>query len=503
MGGGKSRCLCETAFDIALDHPGCRILICRQTHTSIIETTRRTMMDEVVPPETVMEKKESGGEDYIKLWNGSQINFIGLEDPVRWFSSELGALVFDEAHEIEEETVTKLMTRLRQRRMPHTVFLGFNPENPGHWLYRWFIAGAEMRLWPDNSKPYVTKVDGNLRAVEYAGKLKGYWKQGLYTTGADSPVGSAEFIFSKATDNVHLPERYITDNLASLKPILRRRYLEGEWVYTDGQCFFDSEALDDYSGRVEPPWRVGVTEGDPTGQDRKNRCRLKPKTGGQWWIWQPPVREREHPDTGELLPEHRYVAAVDVASGTGNDYSAIQVVDVDTFEQVAEFQGFIDPDLLAVEAARIGWIYNTALIAPETTGGYGVSVIRKLEAFKYRRIYTRRVEDRLAKKFTDVLGWDTQHASRMYMLDKLEEVLRERDFGLRSPRTLAELSSFVYPKKRGRGEFELSPRAQPGANDDLVITLAIAVAVTIRQPKELRRAKVRPPMGDLTAVPGY
>jgi len=72
-----------------------------------------------------------------------------------------------------------------------------------------------------------------------------------------------------------------------------------------------------------------------------------------------------------------------------------------------------------------------------------------------------------------------------------------------SPRCLSELASFVYPKKRGRGEFELSPKAQAGANDDLVITLAMAVAVTLKQPKELRRPRPERPMGDLQAVPGY
>jgi hypothetical protein len=55
--------------------------------------------------------------------------------------ASLAALAFDEAHEIPEDSVLKLMTRLRQRGMPHKVRLCFNPENPGHWLYRWFIAG--------------------------------------------------------------------------------------------------------------------------------------------------------------------------------------------------------------------------------------------------------------------------------------------------------------------------------------------------------------------------
>src|SRR5262245_19464258 len=143
MGGGKSRCLCEWVFHLSLTNPGLRTLVCRQAHTSIVETTRKTMIDEVIPPEAIKRSKESGGEDWVELWNGSRIHFIGLDDPVRWFSSEVGLLVFDEAHEIPEDTVAKLMTRLRQRRMPRLVALGFNPENPGHWLFKWFILGAE------------------------------------------------------------------------------------------------------------------------------------------------------------------------------------------------------------------------------------------------------------------------------------------------------------------------------------------------------------------------
>jgi hypothetical protein len=294
--------------------------------------------------------------------------------------------------------------------------------------------------------------------------------------------------------------------LGGLKPLLRKRYLEGQWIYVSGQSFFDLDALSEYEKRVRPPWKIGVAEGDPLRDkhgniSRKDKPRLKEDRDGNWWVWEPPIREREV--DGKKVPAHRYVAAVDVSSGTANDFSAIQVVDVDAFAQVAEFQALIDPDLLALEAARIGLIYNDALIAPEITGGWGASVVRKLEQLKYRRIYTRRVEDRLAKKFTDVLGWDTTNASRSYMTDKLEEVLREREFELKSPRCLGELASFVYPKKKGKGEFEMSPRAQAGANDDLVITLAMAIAVTLKLPKELRRPKEQRPMGELAAVPGY
>ena len=43
----------------------------------------------------------SGGNDYVELkWLGSQVHFVGLDNPGRWFSTEIGAVGFDEAHEI-------------------------------------------------------------------------------------------------------------------------------------------------------------------------------------------------------------------------------------------------------------------------------------------------------------------------------------------------------------------------------------------------------------------
>src|SRR5688572_25995710 len=87
MGGGKSRAMCEVIFDYALDFPGMTAVVARDKHTSIINTTRKTMLDQVVPRELIAHKKQSGGEDYIELFNGSTIHFIGMDDPYRWYSA--------------------------------------------------------------------------------------------------------------------------------------------------------------------------------------------------------------------------------------------------------------------------------------------------------------------------------------------------------------------------------------------------------------------------------
>src|SRR5215831_13882330 len=71
MGGGKSRAGCEIVFDAALDYPGLLGFVARQTHTSIVATTRRTMLEQVIPEQVIVQRRNSNGEDWVKLWNGS------------------------------------------------------------------------------------------------------------------------------------------------------------------------------------------------------------------------------------------------------------------------------------------------------------------------------------------------------------------------------------------------------------------------------------------------
>ena len=186
-------------------------------------------------------------------------------------------------------------------------------------------------------------------------------------------------------------------------------------------------------------------------------------------------------------PSKRYVMAIDVSSGGSYDYSAIQVVCVDDFEQVAEWQGKTDPDLVAQEAYRIGRVFNNATAVPEITGGWGFTVDQELKRLGYRPLYTRTGWDRITKKWTDRTGWDTNMKSRANMLDTLERALREKEFGLFSPRAVAELGAFVYEKRKDGSLGK--PEARDGANDDLVMALAIAVTVAASLPREKKKRR--------------
>jgi len=483
MGGGKSRTGCEVCFDAALDHPGIQILIARQAHTSIVETTKKTMVNQVVPEQLITRRRASAGEDFIQLWNGSTMHFVGLDDPIRWYSSEIGLAFFDECQEIDEDTVLRIITRLRQRcrdcersniaecgHMPNRALLTFNPSNPGHWLQKWFMLdGAEK--------------------TEF-----GFYKPELWMEGAIESIGDCEFVFARAADNPFLPTDYLRHTLGGMKEWMRRRYLEGLWEFISGNAFFDPDSLRYYIERatdVKPVFAACHTVGDIDGDVnyRIGESKEKPKDritiegdSGPLIVFKKPVRRSFNDKSQKWDEAHRYVLSIDASSGRGTDFSAIQVLDVESFEQVAEWQGKLETGLVAQEAYRLGRIYNDAYIVPEVTGGWGLAVEQVLKRYRYPKLYTKRTFDRLSQKFTEKTGFDTTVRIRYWILEVLETAVRERELGIYSLRTLGEMGTFVYSERE-------KPEAQPGHNDDLVLALAIGVKVTTDLPRELRKVK--------------
>lgn len=429
--------------------------------------------------------KRSQGEDLIEfLWNGSQIHFVGLDDPGRVFSAEFGAAMFDEAHEISEEDVMTVNTRLRQRcqlclaknepdcaHMPRRMVFAFNPSFPGHWLHEWFIQAATP--------------------TEH-----GSYKAAVVPKDADHPIGDAEFFRARAPDNPFLPGDYITRNLAGLSRPMRQRYLEGRWLHISGHGFFDEEAiagLQEGSETLRP--FLGETKGALTGDNKDDRPRIVEHKEGRLHVFRPPVRWSVDERTGNEQKAHRYVIGVDTSSGAAADYSGIQVLDIDTFEQAAEWQGKIDPDTLAEIAFTLACVYNGALLAPEVTGGWGFAVVKRIQKLgtawngpveSKPKLYLRPQRGRLADKFTDLLGWDTGTMSRALMLSTLEALIREGGITVHGSRTIAELAAFAFPQAKPGMDYR-PPRAQPGQHDDLVIPLAIAATVASRSPRQAAR----------------
>src|SRR5215831_10221029 len=222
-----------------LEFPGIVVPIFRQVHTHIVGSTRKTFMEQTLPAELrgrpdLVQVRSSGGFDLVRFkWNDSEVHFVGLDKPGKWFSTEIGACAIDEAQEVSVEHVRIINSRLRQRcerciaigepdcfHMPHRMILTFNPSYPGHWLEEWFILGATRTKY-------------------------GFRKEQLVIAGDDDalPVGDAEYFLAFAENNPFLPSDYIKRRLGSMTKLERARYLEGQWVHVSGNSFFDSDAL--------------------------------------------------------------------------------------------------------------------------------------------------------------------------------------------------------------------------------------------------------------------
>jgi hypothetical protein len=198
---------------------------------------------------------------------------------------------------------------------------------------------------------------------------------------------------------------------------------------------------------------------------------------------QPAFKLKENPDMWIWKDQeagHKYIVAADVARGDGTDFSAFHILDLDTMEQVAEFRGKIDTnaygDLLAQQAIR----YNHAILVVEREN-VGWSVLQRIIDTGYANLFYMskdykvvEVHRNIGNQFFPpekalVAGFTTNLTTRPLVVNKLDMYMREDDLKINSLRTLHEMEVFIWNK--GKAE------AQEGYNDDLVMSLGIALWV--------------------------
>lgn len=169
---------------------------------------------------------------------------------------------------------------------------------------------------------------------------------------------------------------------------------------------------------------------------------------GELEIWLPPVKGKT------------YLLAVDPAGGgSEGDYSAAQVLEMETGLQCAEFAAHIGGLELARRVTDLAAEYNNAwLVVERNNHGSGVLALAET-ACKYGRIYRQGGQ----------LGWLTTSVSRPAMLGRLDAALVEEPERFQSQRLLIECRSFVRLPNGGTG-------AQPGTHDDRVMAMAIGLA---------------------------
>lgn len=167
-----------------------------------------------------------------------------------------------------------------------------------------------------------------------------------------------------------------------------------------------------------------------------------------------------------------YILVADVARGDGKDYSVFHIIDVKNMEQVAEYQGKVDPDTFAKLVYDAGIEYGGCMVVVENNN-IGYSVTTKLIDMRYPNVYysskaTNDHVDYLGAQYSSnsTPGFATTQKTRPLIVAKLDEFIRNKIITINSVRTANELDTFLWVNGR--------PEAQRGYNDDLVMSLAIA-----------------------------
>ncbi len=209
----------------------------------------------------------------------------------------------------------------------------------------------------------------------------------------------------------------------------RQEYAEDEesCFLASGDSVFELEAIEARLATMTPPAEL-----------RRN---------GELEIWLPPLKGKE------------YLVAVDPAGGgSEGDYSAAQVLEMETGLQCAEFAGHVGGLELARLVTALAAEYNRAWLVVERNN-HGSGVLALIETVcGYGKIYQQGGQ----------AGWLTTSMSRPAVLGRLDAGLVEWPERFQSRCLLAECRCFVRRPDGGSG-------ARSGTHDDRVMAMAIGL----------------------------
>ncbi len=190
-----------------------------------------------------------------------------------------------------------------------------------------------------------------------------------------------------------------------------------------------------------------------------------------FWVWDLPMSGTN------------YIVSADVGRGDGADFSTIQVINADTVEQVAEYQGKVAPDLFAHIIYSVANTYNKAYVVAECNS-FGLATTLTLKnTLKYdkSRIYHSKSIKKIANKHfgyeinenSEIPGFQTTTSTRPLVITSINEFLREGKIKLRSRRLIEEFNTFIYNNTKAEHA--------PGYHDDLIFALGIGLFVRSTQ----------------------
>ncbi|MFA5363533.1 MAG: hypothetical protein WC335_09915, partial [Candidatus Omnitrophota bacterium] len=219
-----------------------------------------------------------------------------------------------------------------------------------------------------------------------------------------------------------------------------------ESFLSQGSNIYPAELCDIVQAGCKAPILIGDVV------DRMGKTKIRPNPYGHFSLWSKPKADQV------------YFMTVDSGGGknerqkrekTDPDPSCIDVWDRVSGEQVAQWHGHIQYDLIADVAELVGNLYNRATACVELMN-HGYTVVAGLKAKKYPMYENKPNEP----------GWLTTGRSKPQMVDGLYEGARDGSLQIRCMETVAEMRTFVEEN----GHYN----AESGCHDERVDTAGMA-----------------------------
>lgn len=172
-GSGKSFAVAQKVVFRASNEKGIRILVIRKTKTSQKESCFKLICSVLKEWKIYSHCKVNLSDLTITLPNGSEIIFLGADDPERIKSILNPAVLwYEEVSECKDENeFDQLMLRIRSPFYKNQIYLSLNPTSKTSFVYkRWFSPGA---IIDDNT--YILKTtykDNKFLTQEYIDSLE-------------------------------------------------------------------------------------------------------------------------------------------------------------------------------------------------------------------------------------------------------------------------------------------------------------------------------------------
>ena len=193
---------------------------------------------------------------------------------------------------------------------------------------------------------------------------------------------------------------------------------------------------------------------------RGNYVEFTPDRSGSLTIYRKPSSD---------LSWGKYFIGADPTHTTMGDNACAQVINRRTYEQVAVWNGKIDPMTFAEELAKLGAYYNHATISTEVEGP-GYATIGRLIEIDYPYIWRNRWADKTPGKISETMGWSTTWKRKEWAIGWLINLIADRDMTIHDPQTYDEMRTYVTLPNGGYGPADGSGRS----HDDCVMAMAIA-----------------------------